>query len=289
MATFDMIDNAFVRQFDASLQHAAQQKDSRLMKTIRDIGTVEGDSFTHNGLGTVEMDEKLVRLAPTELSAIEHSTRVGIMRDFFKAIPLDRADVPKMKINPVTGGDYIRTLVNARNRRIDKIIWDALDADQLLKSGSTVSLPAGQKILAGASGMTKAKIIQTKKLFRGNESDEHAGEELFFAYDSEILEDVLSDTTLTSSEFLAGQALQKGDVAQQWMGFTWVPYQFTRSGGTAKTKAWTKNAVKFGRGYEEGDVAQRKDLQNAWQTSMAASYGALRTQENLVVTIEFTY
>jgi uncharacterized protein YfeS len=290
MATFDQITSAFVQQFDAALMRAAQQSDSRLQKTVIDKGTITGESFTHNGLGTVEMDEKLVRLAPTVLSAIEHTTRVANMRDYFKAIPLDRADIPKMLINPVTGGDYIASLVAARNRKIDSIIWEALDANQLMKDGSTTALPSGQKILAGATGFTKAKAIQAKKLFRKNESDEHAGEELYIAYDDEMLEDILTDTTLTSSEFMAGKALQAGDVAMKWMGFTWVPYQHTtRAAGTARTKAWAKRGVKFGRAGEEGDVAQRKDLQNAWQTSLAGSYGALRTQETLVVTIEYTY
>lgn len=290
MATFDSIEAPFVRQFDTALQHAAQQSESRLQKTVTDKGTITGESFTHNGIGSVEMDEKLVRLAQTVLTAVDHTTRVANMRDFFKAIPLDRADIPKMLINPVTGGDYIQLLVAARNRKMDEIIWNAMAADQLLKDGSTVALPAAQKILASAAGLTKAKLIQAKKLFRKNESDEHSGEELYIGYDAEMLEDFLSDTTLTSIEYAAVKALQEGDVNRTFMGFRWVPYEFkTRAAGVATTRAWTKRSVKIGRAYEEGDVTKRADLQNAWQTSMSGSYGALRTQENLVVTIEFTY
>jgi hypothetical protein len=290
MAEHNQITAAFVQQFDSALQRAVQQTDSRLMKTVIDKGSITGESFTHNGLGMAEMTEKTVRLAPTVLSAIEHTTRVANMRDFFEALPLDRADIPKMIINPVTGGDYIAALVAARNRKIDSIIWEVLDANQTMKDGSTTALPAGQKILAGATGFTKAKLIQTRKIFRLNEADEHNGEELFMAYDHEMLEDILTDTTLTSADHLAVKMLQNGDVASRWMGFTWVPYQHaSRSGGTARTKAWTKRACKFGRAGEEGDVAQRKDLQNAWQTSLAGSYGALRTDEKMVVTVEYTY
>ncbi|MCC7462921.1 MAG: hypothetical protein IT480_10735 [Gammaproteobacteria bacterium] len=288
--SFDLIDNAFVRQFDSALQHAAQQTESRLTKTIVDKGTIEGDSFTHNGLGTIEMDEKLVRLAATVLSPADHSTRVAVMRDFFKAVPLDRADVPKMKINPVTGGDYIRMLVAARNRRIDEIIWNAMAADQLMKDGATTALPAGQKILHSGQGLTKAKLIQAKKLFRKNESDEHNGEKLFIGYDAEMLEDFLLDPTLTSIEHASVKALQEGDVNRTFMGFNWIPYEFkTRAGNVATTRVWTTNSVKLGRAYEEGDVDKRPDLQNAWQTTASGSYGALRTQENLVATLEFQF
>lgn len=288
MPGHDSITNAFVQQFDSALMHACQQSESRLMKAVTDKGTITGESFTHNGLGDTEMDEKLVRLGATQLSALEHSTRVANMRDYFKAVPLDRADIPKMLINPVTGGDYIRVLTAARNRKIDSIIFAALTADQLMKDGTTTALPSAQKILHSSTGFTKAKAIQAKKIFRANEADEHAGEELFMAYDDAMLEDILTDTTLTSAEFMAGKALQEGDVARKFLGFTWIPYQHgvTHANGRT-TVAWAKRAIKFGRAMEEGDVAQRKDLMNAWQVSLAGSYGALRTQEELVVSIEY--
>lgn len=290
MADYNSITTAFVQQFDSSLKHAAQQSESRLMKTVMDKGMIVGESFTHNTLGTVEMAEKLVRLEATELSAIEHATRVANMRDYFKAIPLDRADIPKMLVNPVTGGDYVRALISARNRQIDKLIFNALTAAQLLKDGTTIALPSTQKILPGATAFTKAKVIQALRMFRENEADEYAGEGLFMLYDGAMLEDVLTDTTLTSGEFMSGQMLQSGKLDTTFLGFTWIPYQHAnRAAGEATTVAYSRNAIKFGRAGEEGDVTKRPDLQNAWQTSLAASYGALRTDEKLVVSIGYTY
>lgn len=289
MADFNQITNAFVQQFDSGLMHAAQQSESRLLKTVMDKGTITGESFTHNGLGEAEMDEKLVRLEATHLSAIEHSTRVANMRDYFKAIALDRADIPKMLINPITGGDYVSALIKGRNRKIDELIFNALTANQLLKDGSTVALPATQKILAGGTAFTKAKVIQAKKLFRAAEADEHAGEDLFMLYDDSMMEDILTDTTLTSAEFMSGRMLQEGDVSRKFLGFNWIPYQHkNRTLSEATTVAYAKRAVKFGRAGEEGDVTKRPDLQNAWQVSLAGSYGALRTQEELVVSIAYT-
>lgn len=286
--SYDLITQAFVRQFDTALQQVAQQTESRLQSHVRDIGSVTGESFTHNIMGDTDLDAKLNRLAPTVLSSVVHATPTALMQDFFKALPLDRADVPKMLINPVTGGDYMRALMSAKNRRIDQIIYAAMLGTQTFKDGSTEALPAGQVILNGSTGFTKGKLIQAKKIFRANEADEHAGEELCIIYNDAMLEDILADTTLTSADYMSVKMLQDGDVNGKWMGFSWVPYNaLSTAGNVASTVAWAKSAVKFGRGYEEGDVSKRPDLQNAWQVSMAASYGALRTEAKRVVKIDF--
>lgn len=284
------ITNAFVIAWDNAVKAVAQQTVSRLAQHVMDKGSITGESFTHNVMGATELDEKTVRLGDTQWGAIEHSTRVANMRDFYKALPLDRADIPKMLINPVSGGDYMGALQAAKNRRVDDIVYQAMLAPQLLKNGSTVALPFSQIILNGATGLTKAKIIQTKKIFRANELDEHNGEELFFVYTADAMEDILNDTTLTSADFQAVKMLQSGDVSGKWMGFTWVPFEgVNRSGSVAQLVAWTKSAAKYGTGYIEGNVTRRGDKQDAWQVSMAASYGALRTEEKRVVRVDISY
>lgn len=284
----DSITQAFIIAWDNAIQHEAQQTVSRLMSTVMDKGSITGESFTHNRMGSTELDEKTTRLADTEWGNIEHATVVANMRDFYKALPLDRADIPKMLVNPVAGGDYMSTLMAARNRKCDDIIYQALLGTATYKDGSTEALPATQKILGSSQGFTKAKVIQARKMFRANELDHHTGETLYMLYDDAMLEDILADTTLTSAEFLAGQALQNGDLASSWMGFNWIPYNPVNVAGTVRsTVAYTKSAAKFGRGYEEGNVTRRGDKQDAWQVSMAASYGCLRTEAARVVQIDF--
>lgn len=285
---YDTIEQAHVIAWDTALQQTAQQAESRLQPAITTRDTVEGESFTHNWMGDTEMDEVTDRLGDTILSEIEHKTPQANMRDFFKALPLAREDIPKMKINPVATGDYMSALVKAYNRKKDEIIYNAMIGSQLYKDGSTEAVPAGQKILHGSTGFTKAKLIQTRKIFRANEVDSHSGEELYIAYNDAMLEDILADTTLTSAEFMAVKMLQAGDLADSWMGFKWIPYNaLSVSGSTVTTVAWAKSAIKMGEGYMEGDMARRADKRNAWQVSMAGSLGALRTEAKRLVLIEF--
>jgi hypothetical protein len=285
----DTITAAFVQQWDTAIRLQAQQSESRLMKAVTDRGTISGDGFTINNLASLELDENTVRHGDTEWGDPQHTNRLGIMKDYYKAVPLDRNDIPKMIVNPVTGGDYMKTLMNAKNRKVDKIVYDAARGTITSKDGLTsYTLPAGQQIAHGGTGMTKAKIIQAKKIFRANEADMHTGEELNMIYNSVALEDILSDTTLTSADFLAVKMLQDGDVNSKWMGFNWIPYEgITLSGSTYFTVAWAKSGIHFGCGFVEGNVARRPDKKDLWQVSMSASYGAGRQDDLKVVEIAF--
>lgn len=283
------ITQAFVQQWDTSIRLQAQQTESRLMKAVTDRGTISGDGFTINNLSSIELQENTVRHGDTEWGEIDHTNRIATMKDFYQALPLDRNDIPKMIVNPVTGGDYMRSLMAAKNRKCDQIIYAALLGSITSKDGVTTNvLPAAQKIVNGGTGMTKAKIINARQIFRSNEVDEETGEELYIAYNSKMLADILSDTQLTSSDFMSVNMLQNGAVAQKWMGFTWIPYErLTKVSTVFTTVAWAKSGIHFGKGYEEGNVTRRGDKKDLWQVSMAASYGAGRQDEAKVVQIDF--
>lgn len=279
----------FVTQWDTAVRTEASQKESRLMSAVVDRGTITGESFTINFMGDDGslLAANSVRHSDTEWTLETHQARVVNMADFYQAAPLDRNDIPKMLVNPVTGGDYMRNLMSRRNRRIDDIIYRAARGSQLMKDATTTALPSTQKVAVAASGFTKAKLITARKIFRRNEADAHAGEELYILYSDEMLEDILTDTTLTSADFMAVKMLQEGDVSRKWMGFTWIPYNLTAESSVYYTIAWAKSGLHFGRGYEEGNVTRRGDKKDAWQVSMGASYGAGRQDEKKVVEIAF--
>jgi len=283
------ITQAFVQQFDTTLRMAAQQKTSRFESRVTDRGTITGESFTGNKLGATEdTPENTSRHGDTVWSEIQHSTRVALMRDFYQALPVDRADEPKVLANP--NGDYMTSLIAAWNRRKDSIIYQAALGNSQAKDGSLIALPAGQKIAAGGTGFTKTKIITAKKIFRANECDSEADDpqELFITYTSEMLEDILADTTLTSADFMAVKMLQEGNLAGKWMGFNWVPYEKVNNvGGTYSAVAWAKKAIHFGTGFFEGKSQRRADKKDTMQVSAAGSVGAVRVWEDAVVQLDF--
>lgn len=278
------ITQAFVQQWDDTIRMQAQQKESRLESTVFNKGAITGESFTANRLAPVEdTPANAVRHGDTIWSESVHTTRVAIMQDFYQALPVDRNDEPKLLANP--SGSYSESLIAAWNRRKDKVIFAALLGNAQAKDGSQIAVPGGQTILHGSTGLTKAKLIAARKLFRKNEAD---GEDLFIAYNSEMLEDVLADTTLTSADYMAAKMLQEGDVAGKWLGINWVPYEgLSLSGSTYTTAMWARSALHFGTGFTEGKTQRRADKKDTLQVSMAGSVGAVRVEEEKVVLVQF--
>jgi hypothetical protein len=290
----DTINAAFVQQFADGYMMVAQQKESRLQATITDIGGVTGTSFTANNMGATQAVQVTNRLGDTEWQDNPNDTRVAMMTDWDWSTPVDKFDVPKLKANPQ--GTYTQNGVAALNRAKDAVIYSALLGTSLARAAeatpyTSIALPSSQKIVDGGTGMTKAKLITAKKLFRKAEADEQNGEELFMLYDAEMLEDILSDTTLTSADFMAVQMLQDGKLSGKWLGFNWVPYEALKTVSTVKTTvAYSKSSTQFGTGLNrEIDIGPRRDKRLATQIYIAESYGSVRVQENKVVTIDYQF
>ncbi|HFZ1662652.1 TPA: phage capsid protein [Klebsiella aerogenes] len=297
-ANKNMITAAFITQFHDSFEIAAQQKDSRLQAAIHDRGSITGASFTINDMGSIEMKQITTRFGDTEWDVPEAGTRNALMADYAAFVPVEKRDLRKLLADPQ--GPYLQLTLAAANRKKDDVIYRALLDTVLRKTSDTgayapVALPASQKIIAGGTGLTKAKLIAAKAMFRRNECDEQNGEELFITYNSDMLTQILSDTTLTSADFMAVKMLQEGAVNQNWLGFKWLAYEKLDSveagdpAVTTKTAvAWCKTAVHFGTGEEyHVDIGPRRDKNNTIQISVDASYGAGRAAENKVVAIDF--
>lgn len=295
-ANKNMITAAFVTQFHDSFEIAAQQKDSRLQAAVKDRGRITGASFTINDMGTIEMTQITERFGDTVWDLPDAGTRNALMADYGVFVPVEKRDLRKLLADPQ--GPYLQLTLAASNRKKDDIIYRALLDTVLRKTSNTgafapVSLPASQKIVAGGTGMTKAKLIAAKAMFRRNECDEQNGEELYITYNADMLTQILSDTTLTSADFMAVKMLQEGAVSGSWLGFKWLAYEkldsTTAEDATTKTAAaWCKSAVHFGTGEEYNvDIGPRRDKNNTIQISVDASYGAGRAAENKVVAIDF--
>lgn len=299
MATVNQnkITAAFVQQFHNTYEVAAMQNESRLLKTSVNRGAIEGESFTINDMGQVEMQPSGERFGDTNWQIPDTGVRTALMSDFDCFIPIENRDLPKLKATP--NDKHMKNLISARNRKTDDIIYQALVGgvtrttvnDAGVKSVATVNLPVGQIILS-AFGTLKEKLAKAKSLFRKNEVDEHNGETLYILYTSTMLEDILGDTTLTSADYMAGKMLQEGGVGGKWMGFNWIPYEKLNQGATAgelRTVAYCGSAVHFGDAPITGfDISTRPDKKNIKQVGGVHSFGAGRANELKVVAIDFT-
>lgn len=296
MVNENKITAAFVQQFHDNYEMACAQNESRLLKTVVNRGKIEGESFTINDMGQVEMQASGARYGDTQWTIPDIGVRTALMSDFDLFIPIESRDIPKLKAHP--NDKYVKLLYNARNRKIDDIIYQAavggvtrkVVADNGTSSTSTVVLPSSQIILSGF-GTLKQQLVKAKSIFRANEADEMNGEQLNILYTSRMLEIILGDTTLTSADFMAGKMLQEGAVGGRWLGFNWIPYEKLNQGAAAgelRTVAYSGTAVHFGDAEITGfDISKRPDKKNIPQVGGVHSFGAGRSNEKKVVAIDF--
>lgn len=281
----NQITEAFVQQFGTTFLHVAQQNVSRLRGRVRVETGIVGESKSVNRLGKRQQQRRTQRHGDTPINDQPHSTRYVDLFDYEDGDMIDSQDKLRMLIDPTS--DYIKAMVMAANRGQDQEIILALGGNSRSKTSGLIALPASQKIAVGGTGLSKAKIIQAKKMFRQNEADEENGEELTFTYSAQGLSDILSDTTLTSADFLAVQMLQQGSLKGKWMGFEWVPTELCPKVSTTRfLYAFAKSGAVFGIGQDiVTKVGEDPGKGFNARVYMKQSIGAARVEEEKVVEI----
>jgi hypothetical protein len=199
-ANKNMITAAFITQFHDSFEIAAQQKDSRLQAAVHDRGMITGEAFTINDMGTIEMTQITTRFGDTVWDLPEAGTRNALMADYAYSCRLK--NVTCANCWPTRRGHICSSPWRPPTAK-KTMLFIARCSTRMRKTSNngayaSVALPASQKIVAGGTGMTKAKLIAAKAMFRRNECDEQNGEELYMTYNADMLTQILSDTTLTS-------------------------------------------------------------------------------------------
>lgn len=283
----NQITEAFVQQFANTYLHVAQQMPSRLQSAVTLESNIVGMSKSVNRLGRRTMQRRTTRHGDTPINDQPHSTRFIDLFDFEDGDMIDQQDKLRLLVDPTSF--YIQSMVAAANRQKDQVVVDAALGPARSTTGN-IALPAGQRIVAGGTGLTRAKIITAKKLFRAAEADEQNGEELYFVYGREGMEDVLLDTTLTSSDFMAVKMLQQGDTSGQWAGFRWIPLELCPINGTTRSLfAFAKTGLALGLGQDivtEVGKDPGKGFNHRVYTKL--SIGAVRIEEEKVVEVQIT-
>lgn len=278
------VTEAFVQQFADNFIHVAQQKTSRLECCVSVETGIKGMSKSINRLGQRTAQRRLVRHADTPINDQPHSTRFVDLFDWEDGDMLDDQDKIRMLTDPQS--EYVQAMVGSLNRAKDDVIIAALGGNSRSSTGN-IALPATQKIAVGGTGLTKAKLIQARSIFRRNECDDEAGEELTMLYHATGLSDILADTTLTSADHTAVQMLQNGTLTGKWLGFKWVPTErMAKTGTTRFIYAFAKSGMNLGVGQE---VVTRvgEDPGKGFNVRIYAkmSLGAVRIEEEKVVEI----
>jgi len=275
---------AFVKQYEGNIRHLAQQEGTKLRSTVQVDTNFKGDSKFYDQLGKAEMQEITSRHGDTPWNEADHRRRKVTKKDYDINVPLDTIDQLCMFADPK--GKYSMSSGMAAGRKIDQLIIDSYIATAYTgKEGDeAVSFTAGNQIAHGDVGMTKAKLLSTKKILDDNDVSKD-GRVLVLAPEQTI--DLLNTTEVGSIDFNAVKSLVDGTLTR-WLGFDFIQTTLLSDDGSSHRLCYAYHnwAMQLAIQKEPTSRAdQRKDKRYMWQVYTDMSMGATRLEEERIVQI----
>ena len=271
------LSNAFVTLFDAEVKQAYQGK-AMLVPAVRQRRGVEGSTvkFPKVGRGVAT-----VRVPQTDVTPLN----VG-----FSSVTLTLADYnaaeysdifSQAKVNFDERQELVQVVAGAMGRRQDQMVLDALTA-------SSTSLTVANSIGGSNTNMNVAKLREAKRLMdKGNVPPD--GRNIIIHANG--LSNLLSETSVTSSDFNSVKALVQGDI-NTFLGFQFHVLGDRSEGGLAIDGSLDRTCFAFHKdavGYGEG-IAMRTEInyiaeKTSWLVNEVFSAGAVAIDDEGIVKI----
>lgn len=281
------VTTAFVQQYSANVQMLSQQMGSRLRDAVR-VENVVGKNAFIDQIGSATAALRTSRHADTPQMDTPHDRRRLSLADYEYADLVDDQDKVRMLIDPTSS--YARAAAAAMGRAMDDVIITA--ATGTANTGETgsgsASLDATANSVGSASsndGLTLAKLREAKRKMDLNDVDPSIPR--YIAVGPKQIEDLLGDTTVTSSDFNTVKALVQGEL-DTFMGFRFIMSNrlTVDSNDIRKCFAWAEDGLTLGVGKDiSARIDERADKGYATQVYYCMSIGAVRMEEDKVVQI----
>jgi len=277
------ITTAFVQQYRDNVFHLSQQRGSRLRNAVM-TEMVVGKTAFFERIGETTAQDKKTRHDDTPIVNTPHSRRRVALQDKVWADLIDKLDRVRLLINPES--EYAQAGAWAMGRAIDDIIIKALNGDAFggEDGATTIALPAAQKIAVGGTGLTIAKLRDTKQKL--DEAEVDPEEPRFFATTAEQINNLLTTTEITSADFNTVRALVQGEV-DTFMGFRFIRSERLLKVGTdRRCMAWAMTGMRLAIGQDMiTRISERPDKNHATQVFLCWAMGATRVEETKVVEV----
>ncbi len=283
------ITEAFAKQYADNFLLISQQKKSRLESCVRVDSGIVGASKTVDAVGSSSARKRTTRNDDSPLIKTPFYRRWIDLADYDWGDLIDDQDKIRLMTDPTSS--VVAVGVAAMNRSKDDVIISALGGSaRTTDAGATiVALPAGQKIAAGAAGLTLAKLITAKELLLTSEAinEDDPQDALFMVVTAQQLSNLLNTTEVKNADYNTVKALVQGSV-DTFMGFKFIRSQRLSKVGTSRfCYGFCKSGVVLGIGKDMTNrVTERSDKCFAVYPYAMMSLGAVRTEEAKVVEIE---
>jgi hypothetical protein len=222
------ISNAFVTLFDTEVKQA-YQSDAVLRNTVRlRTGvTASTHKFPKIGAGVAQ-----VRVPQTDVTPLNvtYSQATVTLTDFIAA---EYSDIfHQSKVNFDERQELVQVVSKAIGRRSDQMVIDALAA-----SGTTLTVATS--VGGAATNMNMSKLREAARLLN---TSNVPFEDRYILIHASQLSSLLSETSVTSSDFNTVKALVQGELTT-FMGFNFITIGDRSEGGLAGGGAGSTRVV----------------------------------------------
>lgn len=296
-------DVSFNQAYARVVQGLFQSDPDDVRNSVR-VEMVEGKSLNIERLGGANFQQITARHQDTPFTPLTFSRRRLSIVDYAMSELIDQLDRVKMIISPQN--DITQAFVKAWHRRVARSVTaaalgnaTAVDASETTTS---VSLPSSQVIANGGTNMTMAKVRQARRLL-GNAGAPNG--DLYAMVSWFAIEKLLSDSTVTSSDYSSLNALANGTImpGQTWMGFKWIIVPdadpddsnqtasstsiLPKSGNIRQCLFYHKSAIALGIGKDfSAEVDALPTKLNSTQVLVKTALGAVRVLDYGVVEVD---
>jgi hypothetical protein len=271
------LSNAFVTLFDAEVKQAYQGK-AMLVPAVRQRRGVEGSTVKFPKVGKGVATVRVPQSDVTPLN-VGFSSVTLTLADYNAA---EYSDIfSQAKVNFDERQELVQVVAGAMGRRQDQMILDALNA-------SSTSLTVANSIGGANTNMNIAKLREAKRLMDKNNVPPD-GRNIIIHGNG--LANLLSETSVTSSDFNSVKALVQGEL-NTFLGFTFHVLGDRSEGGLPIDGSLDRTCYAFHKdavGYGEG-IAMRTEInyiaeKTSWLVNEVFSAGAVAIDDEGIVKI----
>ena len=287
-------------QFTTNLELKLQQKGSKLRGRVTEGFHVGKMASPINQMSAIQGAAPVGRFMPKGRTDADFTRRWVFPLDFELNQLIDSFDELKTIVDPQS--QYVTNAANAVGRSWDDCIISAAfgtaqigqDAGGLstetwasFSSAYTVASTYGSG--ASASGLSVAKLIETKRILRKNQVDLES-DPVTLIIGSQQESDLLNQVQVVSTEFNDRPVLQDGKVTR-FLGWD-ICYseRLTSTSNVRQNIAMVKSGAYLGIWKDtENDVDRRRDLSGLpWQLATLMSSGATSTKASELTAVKCT-
>ena len=291
------IPDFFPTQFGTSWEHLLQQENSRLRETVSMDSDIRGKEKSYNQKGLSTMRKITTRNGKTIASETDDEKRWIRTEAYDEVTHFDEWDQDLLGEIALPTSETVQAHAMAAGRTMDQVVIDAASGTAYTgETGVTATsfLAANQVSvsLSGSSeGLTLGKLIAAKSILGINEAygqDGNKNDELVLIVSQKQLDDLLTVTEVTNSDYAAVKALASGEI-DNFMGFRFKRTELLTLNSSTDVRtclAYVKSGIKLGVTTDRSvKTVIRDDLNETLQIRTKIRLGATRMMEEKVVEI----